>query len=116
MAVKAGFFVVYNHIPALIAAVEANAQRAPKRVADKIAVSARARVPVDTGYLKSTIESVSVSRAKEAEVRVGAGYAGFVEYGTYKMAAQPFLGPAVDEFKDEFMLDVAAPVLGKRTS
>jgi HK97 gp10 family phage protein len=114
MARSAGFIVVFNRIPALIAAVEANAQQAPKRVADRIAASARSRAPVQTGALRASIESASVSRGKEAEVRVGAPYAGFVEYGTYKMGARPFLGPAVTEHQEEFLLEIGAPVLGKK--
>lgn len=96
------FIVVYNRIPQLIAAVEAVSKARPKEIADKIASSARSRAPVDTGYLRSSISSVSVEAGKTAEVIVGANYGAYVEYGTYKMAAQPYLGPAVDEHEAEF--------------
>lgn len=114
MARVSGFIIVFNRIPALIAAVEANSRSVPKKVADKIAAQARAVVPVRTGYLQSSIVSVSISAGKEAEVQANAPYAAFVEYGTYKMAARPFLAPSVDMFADEFALEIGAPVLGKR--
>lgn len=100
MAVQ--FIVVYNKIPWLIAAVEAQSRSYPKRIADRIAASARQYAPVDTEFLSGSIESTSVSAGKEAEVMVGAPYGAYVEYGTYKMAAQPFLGPAVREHQEEF--------------
>lgn len=105
-----GFIVVFNRIPELIAAVEANSRSAPKRVADRIASRAREYAPVDTGYLRSTIGTESISVGKEAEVFASAEYAAYIEFGTYKMAPQPFLGPAVEDFADEFMLEIAAPV------
>lgn len=103
MAVRvSGVFIVYNRIPELIAAVEAVSKSRPKEIADKIAASARVRAPVDTGFLRSSIGSRSVEAGKTAEVFAGADYAAYVEYGTYKMAAQPFLEPAVNEYEAEF--------------
>jgi len=60
---------------------------------------ARAIVPVRTGYLQSTI----YYRTAEWEIIVGARalYAGYVEYGTRYMAAQPYLGPAFDFYEPQ---------------
>ena len=107
-----GFIIVFNRIPALIAAVEANSQTAPKRVADRVAATAQQIAPKDTGYLASSIHAESVARGKTAEVRVDADYAAYVEYGTYKMAAQPFLQPAVSRHAAEFAAEVAKPLGG----
>lgn len=107
-----GFVVVMNRIPALIAAVEANSRSAPKRVADRIAASAKARAPVATGHLRASIHADSISAGKEAQIVVDAPYAGFVEFGTYKMSARPFLAPAIAEHEEEFMLEVAKPLGG----
>jgi HK97 gp10 family phage protein len=100
------WYLVENRIPALIAAVEANARAAVKAHADKIASDARARAPVQTGYLRSSIHSESVSTGKEAQIIVGAEYGRFVEYGTYKMAAQPFLNPALEADKAAYFADM----------
>lgn len=48
--------------------------------------------PVRTGYLRSTIKHVHSWMT--SIVFVGARYAIFVEFGTYKMSAQPFMRPA----------------------
>lgn len=94
--------VVYNGIPSLIAYVEANAKTAVKASADKMVAEAKRLAPVDTGYMKSSISSRSVEAGKMAELTVEAPYAGYVEYGTVYMAAQPFLGPAVAKYSNEF--------------
>jgi phage protein, HK97 gp10 family len=90
-----GIIVVWNRIPQLIAAVEVNSRMAVKKYADKVVSDAKARAPVRTGYLRSSIHAVSLEAGKSAEVQVDAPYGAYVEYGTYKMAAQPYLGPAV---------------------
>lgn len=100
------WYLVENKIPALIASVEANARTAVMKHADKIASDARSRAPVRTGYLRSSIRSVSVAAGKQADIVVGADYGRFVEYGTYKMAAQPFLNPALEADKAAFFNDM----------
>ncbi len=98
--------VVYNAIPALMAFVETQSRMAVKSSADRIAQRARSYAPVQTGALRNSIESVSNLAGKEAEVRVNAPYAAYVEYGTYKMDAQPFLTPAVREEEERFFASV----------
>jgi HK97 gp10 family phage protein len=100
------WYVVMNRIPELIAAVEANARTGVKRHADAIARDARARAPYETGFLRDSIQAVSERIGKEALIVVGADYGRFVEYGTYKMAAQPFLGPAVAADEAAFFADM----------
>ncbi len=59
---------------------------------------ARTRCPVDTGRLRSSIQSSGLMHdARGAHVIVGTNvvYAGFVEFGTRHMAAQPYLRPAM---------------------
>jgi HK97 gp10 family phage protein len=61
--------------------------------------------------LRSSIESVSIEAGKSAEVRVGAPYAAFVEFGTYKMAARPYLYPAFQEHAEELKLELLKPLI-----
>lgn len=63
--------------------------------AAEVKASARQRVPVKTGNLRSSI----YSKISEwvAEVGAEAAYAMFVELGTRYMRARPFLYPAVQE-------------------
>jgi len=101
-----GTVIVFNRIPALIAFVEAESRAAVKKNADAIVRDAKALAPVDTGALRSSIQAVSIEAGKEADVEVNVSYAAYVEYGTYKMAAQPYLSPAVIAHTDEFFEDV----------
>lgn len=63
------------------------------------------RAPVDTGALKASIDAVAARRALSASATVQAEdsaqggiehYAIFKEYGTSKVAAQPFFRPGVE--------------------
>jgi len=58
-----------------------------------IEAKAKELCPVDTGLLRSSITPVVESWAA-AYVGTNTGYAPYVEFGTKKMAAQPFLEPA----------------------
>lgn len=66
------------------------------RLCEDIATDARRLAPVLTGDLRNSIDVLGVSNGVG---RVGAGdasvdYAAYVELGTRKMAAQPYLKPA----------------------
>ena len=67
-------------------------QQGGELIADK----ARQIVPVRTGYLKSTIYS-KVKGNWNIEVGAYAPYGGYVEYGTSRQRAQPYLRPAFYE-------------------
>jgi HK97 gp10 family phage protein len=60
------------------------------RICDDIAQDARAIAPVDTGEMLSTIRSAG----HEGRVYVGSDHWYYVEYGTSRMSAQPFMRPA----------------------
>lgn len=51
-------------------------------------------VPVDTGYLQSTLKAESDGDGCTCETLCD--YAQYVEYGTIKMGAQPYFEPAID--------------------
>lgn len=68
---------------------------------------AREYAPVDRGILQSDVTYVVRARGNIIEAVVGvrrrAFWAWFVELGTAKMAARPFLRPAVFGFKGEIL-------------
>ena len=71
-------------------AVSAELQRSALRVERK----AKMKAAVDTGFMRNFVARVGMLRYK---VTSPAGYSVYVELGTRKMKAQPFLGPAVKE-------------------
>jgi HK97 gp10 family phage protein len=93
-----------NLITTLPARVDAIAARG----AGQTAKSARALVPVRTGALRASIrvERSGVGHA----VRAGGGavdYAAYVEFGTRRMAARPYLRPALESVSWERIARVA---------
>lgn len=71
-----------------------------------VAASAKSKVPRKTGALqKSITHRVSVKARGSAEATVGFTkfYGRFVELGTSKMAAKPFLRPALDESEGKIL-------------
>ena len=65
-----------------------------ERCAGEIWRGATMRVPVRTGYLKSTITQIVTGAV--FLVTALAHYAAYVEMGTRKMAAQPYMVPAAE--------------------
>ncbi|GBD17574.1 hypothetical protein HRbin27_00056 [bacterium HR27] len=89
-----------NKVPKVAEQLRPRAGQLVRKAAADITASAKNRAPVDTGNLRN---SITWQRAGEltAIVNVGAEYGIYVEYGTRKMRAQPYLGPAVDEVLPE---------------
>lgn len=65
---------------------------------------------IDTGNLLNSITSTTSIDGFEGYVDVGAYYGIYHEFGTVKMAARPFLGPAVDARSKEFVAAVREAV------
>lgn len=81
-----------------LAAAPGRIQRAAPRAIRKTALDierdAKILAPVDTGALKASIGSDI--RQLEAEISATTDYAVYVEHGTSRMAAQPYMGPSFD--------------------
>jgi HK97 gp10 family phage protein len=74
--------------------------------AEVIKAESKNIVPVDTGNLRASITSEETSRSDtSASVAVGYGkqapYGKYVELGTSRMAAQPFLRPPMTTHRDQ---------------
>lgn len=88
-----------NRIPELRRSLRPRAERILNNAAMQIASIARQLCPVDTGNLRDSIAIETFSGHRPGfgvakRVVVGEFYAPFVEFGTSRMAAQPFLYPA----------------------
>lgn len=83
------------------------ARTAVRKTAKDVEHTAKLLAPVDTGNLKSSIgtsdlRAMGTSGSIEAEVGPTANYGIYLELGTSRMAAQPFMGPAADKHSPAF--------------
>lgn len=72
----------------------------------KLQRKAMAKAPIDTGTLMRSITMDTEDDGLTATVTPAAEYAAYVEYGTRFMAAQPYLRPAFDAVKPQFIADL----------
>lgn len=91
-----------SRLPQLEAQLVAKAQQGVQKAANDVESHAKGVAPVDTGNLRSSIQSESTG-ALSAVVNAGAEYGIYQEYGTYKMAAQPFMVPAAEAVRPQFI-------------
>jgi len=86
---------IKTNTDAMFQEVKARVRDALRTAGPLILRSAIQKCPVDTGNLQRNIET----EYEGLSLRVGTQveYGGYVEGGTSKMAAQPYLRPALDE-------------------
>jgi len=70
---------------------------------------AKLACPVDTGFLRNSIQVDEVT-PQEAIIAPHADYAEHVEFGTSRMAAQPYMRSALDQHEDEILQAIEAEV------
>ena len=63
---------------------------------------AKMKCPVDTGNLRNSITHTVGVEEQAAYIGTNVEYAAYVEMGTSKMKAQPYLKPAVVEHTDKY--------------
>jgi len=85
--------------------------QAMHRVGDDMVGYSQAICPVRTGYLRSTIKFRIGNAELEFEFDASANYAYYVEYGTSKAAAQPFIRPTLDAYWTELQTAILQAVL-----
>lgn len=93
MTARARFVVKENRIDAVKAKLHGEVDALIAKAAMDMQAQAKRDAPVDTGFLKNSITSKRVGDAAW-EVEASAAYAAYVEFGTHRMAAQPYMTPA----------------------
>lgn len=68
--------------------------------------SAKEKAPYRTGTLRRSLEMEDGPGDTEVTVGTDLEYAPYVEFGTSRMGAQPFLRPAFDENQDEVYREI----------
>lgn len=86
------------------AKAQAGARMVVAKTAADITADAKAFAPVDTGNLRASIGHDLFEGNGETSAEIGptTNYGGFVEWGTSRMAPQPYLGPAFDRRVPQF--------------
>lgn len=89
-------------------ATKAQARAALMAGALPIQTAAVQKAPVLTGTLRRSIHTETAETSDGAVARVGTNveYAPHQEFGTSRMAGQPYLRPAYDERKDEALREI----------
>ncbi|MFF3443645.1 HK97-gp10 family putative phage morphogenesis protein [Streptosporangium sp. NPDC002721] len=82
---------------------ERMAKVAVKKTGFDTVAGAQALAPVDTGNLKSSIGVDFDVDGLGFEAGPTASYGGYVEWGTSRMAPQPYMGPAWDKAEGPFI-------------
>lgn len=83
--------------------MQPRAEKIISETAYQVEGKAKMNAPVDTGFLRSSIQTMDGENDLQKIVNVGAEYGIHQEYGTYKMAAHPFLIPAVEALRQKFV-------------
>lgn len=101
--------VAFNHTKAIQGELKENASKVIRKTLLDVLADAAALAPVDTGALKNSLSPSgegNVFDMKPGDLFGVAGtsleYAGFVEFGTRRMAAQPYLTPAAERQRPAF--------------
>lgn len=103
--------ITHNRLGALAAQLPGLANAIVGKTVADIEAEAKALVPVDTGALKNSITGEMTGTA-EGQVSVGQEYGPYVEYGTARQAAQPYLTPAADRARPRLVAAVDAALKG----
>lgn len=94
--------VVYNNFPKIMAAMDAKVDAIVAKAALDIQGNAQTRAPVRTGTLKNSIQAMQVGK-HHWQVIVNADYGIYVEFGTVRMAPQPYFHPAIERVRPQFV-------------
>ena len=78
---------------------------------ERLKASAKAKAPVDTGFLKNHITS-SYPNSLEGHVKSEAAYGGYQEYGTRFQTGTPHIRPALQEIEPQFKKDMTDVLKG----
>lgn len=81
--------------------VRSGASQVVRRSGLSVQNHARANAAVDTGFMRASIQMTSGDLT--ATITPSAYYSHFVEHGTIYMAAQPFMGPALEAVEPSFV-------------
>ena len=92
-----------NKLPSLAERAKPFARTLVAKSAYEIEGRAKVKAPVDTGNLRNSINTDIVNNGLTGIIHAAAEYAAYVEFGTKRMSAQPYMLPAFREVEPEFI-------------
>lgn len=114
MAGKTGVTIVVksNRLPEISAAIRPTVAGEVKRATLQIEAGAKAKVPYITGTLRRSIHSVFSNGGLTGIVGPSVLYGKFVEFGTRRMGARPYMRPAAEQVLPGFAAAVKRALAG----
>lgn len=103
--------IISNRLPAIAAAVRPLVSSEVKKAALDIQAKAQGMTPVLTGTLRRSIHTEFPSDLS-ATVGPSVHYGIYVEFGTRRMGARPFMRPAAEAVLPKFAASVKAALAG----
>lgn len=95
--------IKFNRFPEIAAAMPEKTKAVVAKTAFDVEAHAKNVVPVDTGALKNSISTEFENDGLTAIIAPHMEYAAFVEYGTRRMSAQPYMTPAAEAVRPAFI-------------
>lgn len=97
-----GVTIVQDNTGAVTAALESQLSAAMDAIGAACEGFAKMKCPVDTGRLRNSITHQLAEGGKAVQVGTNVEYAKFVELGTSRMGARPYLKPAAQDHVGEY--------------
>lgn len=94
--------IKFNRFPELAAKVPGLVSEIVRKAALDVEGQAKTFVPIDTGALHDSID-VQMEGDLTAVIAPHTEYAAFVEFGTFKMSAQPYMTPAAEAVRPAYV-------------
>lgn len=104
--------VVSNRLPQMPALIHAAVVDEVKRATLSIEARSKAIAPVDTGTLRRSIHSIFENGGLRGLVGPSVDYGKYVEFGTRRMSARPYMRPAAEAVMPQFVASVKAALAG----
>ena len=95
--------VTFDRFPEIAATMPERTSQVVRKAAFDIEGQAKNRVPVDTGALKNSISTEFEDGGLTGIIAPHMEYATFVEFGTKRMSAQPYMLPAAEAVAPAFV-------------
>lgn len=95
--------VTFDRFPEIAAALPDRTRAVVRKASFDVEGQAKNRAPVDTGALKNSISTEFEDNGLTGIIAPHVEYATFVEFGTRRMSAQPYMTPAAEAVKPAFV-------------